>query len=234
MAKESVVKKVGGFVANELLGVDDAKRAINKARKGDIKGAIKSAATGALEAGTTLTGAGIGAKLGAKVGLKAGKEIAESAAKRSAGYAEKRALEAHPTPKLGKQGGEIKSVKTSSDTSAYVYKQGHNPVTKPRVEVTEPKKVVYKSKENTFEQRVGVQKAQEKAREKAGMEARVSSYESSRATSKAPAAGKATGKVAGAVAGTAAVAATKKVETPKGTQKGHAVTSVNRKTGKPN
>jgi hypothetical protein len=219
MAKESVVKKVVKFAANEMLGVDDAKRAVSKARKGDIKGAIKSAATGALELGTTVSGAGLGAKLGAKAGLKAGKAVAESAAKRSASYAEKRTLETHPTPKLGKPGGEIKSVKTSSDTSAYVYKQGHNPVTKPRVEVTEPKKVVYKSKENSFDQRVGVQKAQEKAREKAGIDSRISAYEASRATSKAPAGGKATGKVAGAAAGTAAVAATKRTE--KSTQSGN-------------
>jgi hypothetical protein len=214
MAKESVVKKVVKFAANEMLGVDDAKRAVSKARKGDIKGAIKSAATGALELGTTVSGAGIGAKLGAKAGLKAGEAVAESAAKRSAAYAEKRTLETHPTPKLGKPGGEIKSVRTSSDTSAYVYPKG-----KSRVEVPEPKKVMYKSKENTFEQRVGVQKAQEKAREKAGIDSRVSAYEASRATSKAPAGGKATGKVAGAAAGTAAVAATKRTE--KSTQSGN-------------
>lgn len=227
--KESVVKAAGRFVANELLGVDDAKRAISKARKGDIKGAIKSAATAALEAGTTVTGAGIGAKLGAKAGLKAGEAVAESGAKRAASYAEKRALESHPTPKLGKKGGEIKSVRTSSDTSAYVYPKG-----KSRVEVPEPKRVVYKSKENSFEQRTGVQKAQEKAREKAGMNARISSYEASRATSKSPAGGKAAGKAVGAAAGTAAVASTKKVEKPKGTQANHKVTKVDRKTGKAN
>lgn len=217
--KESAVKAAGRFVANELLGVDDAKRAVSKAAHGDIKGAVKSAATAALEAGTTLTGAGIGAKLGAKAGLKAGEAVAESGAKRAANYAEKRALEAHPTPKMGKAGGEIKTARTSSDTPAYVY-----PKDKPRVEVPEPKKVIYKTKENSFEQRVGVQKAQEKAREKAGMDARISSYEASRATSKAPGAGSMLGKVAGAAAGTAAVASTKQVEKPAGTQAGHHVT----------
>ena len=54
--KDSNLKKVGRFVANEMLGVDDAKRAVNKARKGDFKGALKSAATAAFEAGTTVTG----------------------------------------------------------------------------------------------------------------------------------------------------------------------------------
>jgi len=83
MAKknDSNLKKAGRFIANEMLGVDDAKRAVNKARKGDIKGAIKSAATAALEAGTTLSGAGIGAKAGAKIGLVAGKAAARKEAK---------------------------------------------------------------------------------------------------------------------------------------------------------
>ena len=83
MAKknDSNLKKAGRFIANEMLGVDDAKRAVNKARKGDIKGAIKSAATAALEAGTTFSGAGIGAKAGAKIGLVAGKAAARKEAK---------------------------------------------------------------------------------------------------------------------------------------------------------
>ena len=71
--KESNAKKVGRFVANEMLGIDDAKRALSKARKGDIKGAIKSAATAAFEAGTTVSGAGLAAKAGAKIGATAGK-----------------------------------------------------------------------------------------------------------------------------------------------------------------
>ena len=72
MAKkdDSNLKKAGRFVANELLGVDDAKRAVNKARKGDIKGALKSAAAGALELGTTATAVGKGGMLAAKIGAK--------------------------------------------------------------------------------------------------------------------------------------------------------------------
>ena len=240
MAKESVVKKVGGFVANELLGVDDAKRAINKARSGDIKGAIKSAATGALELGTTVSGAGIGAKLGAKVGLKAGEAVAESAAKRSAVYAEKAALEKAPTPRLGSKGGEITSVRANPKGEAVVRRDLKEP-SKPgdvkmhnedakQVAVSKPKSVTYTKPENTFEQRVGVQKSMEKNREKAGFEARATTYDASRSTSLAPAGGKATGKVVGAVAGTAAVASTKKVETPKGTQASHHVTDSNNHT----
>jgi hypothetical protein len=72
MAKknDSNLKKAGRFVANELLGVDDAKRAVNKARKGDIKGALKSAAAGALELGTTATAVGKGGMIAAKIGAK--------------------------------------------------------------------------------------------------------------------------------------------------------------------
>lgn len=68
--KDSNLKKVGRFVANEMLGVDDAKRAVNKARKGDIKGALKSAATGAFELGTSATAIGKGGVLAAKAGSK--------------------------------------------------------------------------------------------------------------------------------------------------------------------
>lgn len=78
--KESTAKKVGRFVTDELLGVDDAKRAFNKAKKGDIKGAVKSAATGALELGTTATAVGKGGILAAKIGAKTvGKKAVEKA-----------------------------------------------------------------------------------------------------------------------------------------------------------
>jgi hypothetical protein len=72
MAKknDSNLKKAGRFVANELLGVDDARRAVSKARKGDYKGALKSAATGAFELGTTATAVGKGGMLAAKAGSK--------------------------------------------------------------------------------------------------------------------------------------------------------------------
>lgn len=68
--KESTARKVGRFVTDELLGVDDAKRAFNKARKGDIKGALKSAAAGAIELGTSATAIGKGGLLAAKAGSK--------------------------------------------------------------------------------------------------------------------------------------------------------------------
>jgi hypothetical protein len=68
--KDSNAKKVGRFVTDELLGVDDAKRAIKKARKGDFKGALKSAATGAFEVATSATAVGKGGVLAAKAGSK--------------------------------------------------------------------------------------------------------------------------------------------------------------------
>ena len=236
--KESVVKAIGRstgrFVANELLGVDDARRAIAKAKQGDIKGAVKSAATAVAEAGSTALGAGVGAKIGAKVGLKAGEKAAETAAVRAGQTAKETAEKTLPKAQLGKQGGEIKSVRTNPDTSAYVYKQGHNPVTKPRVEVTEPKRVVYRSPENTMKQREGVKAAQEKSRENKIYESAQTSYESSRSSSTLPKEKEIAGKLKGGAGGLLAVAATKQVESPQGTQPNHHTTSVDRKTGKAN
>jgi len=108
--KDSNFKKVGRFVANEMLGVDDAKRAVNKARKGDFKGALKSAATAAFEAGTTATGIGIGAKVGGKIGLTAGKAAARSTSKKvgkevlkSSNKARGSGSMVYPKPAMGKK-----------------------------------------------------------------------------------------------------------------------------------
>jgi hypothetical protein len=108
--KDSNAKKVGRFVANEMLGIDDAKRAFNKARKGDIKGAIKSAATAAFEAGTTVSGAGLAAKAGAKVGLTAGKAAARETSKKvgkevlkSSNKAKGSGSMVYPKPAMGKK-----------------------------------------------------------------------------------------------------------------------------------
>lgn len=91
-------KKVGSFITDELLGVDDIKRAVSKASKGDFAGAAKSAGTALFEAGTTIAagaaaiptgggslaakGAQVAAKQAAKQGVKQiTKETAESVAK---------------------------------------------------------------------------------------------------------------------------------------------------------
>ena len=212
MAKESVVKKVGGFVANELLGVDDAKRAISKARQGDIKGAIKSAATGALELGTTVSGVGVGAKLGAKVGLKAGEKVAESAAKRTAQAVGQKVAEATPAGRYGKAGGEAKSIKVEGSTTT-ASKSGAKSTT------TDAKKIDYTTPKNTENQRAGIQKAGDTKRETKIYNSAADAYEASKETSLAPAVGKITGKATGAVVGTAAVAATK--QTDSSTQTGN-------------
>lgn len=223
MAKESVLKKVGGFVANELLGVDDAKRAINKASEGDIKGAIKSAATGALELGTTVSGAGIGAKLGAKVGLKVGEAVAEAGAKRTAQAVGKKVAESTPAGRYGKAGGEAKTMKVEGETTT-ISKSGAKSTS------TDAKKVEFTTPKKTPAQRQGAQKAQDTKREIKIYNAAADSYEGTKEASLAPKAGKAIGKVAGAVAGTTTVTSTKKVENPKGSQAGHAVTDNNNHT----
>ena len=75
--KDSTIKKVGRFVNNELLGIDDAKRAFKYAKQGQFKKAAKSAAAGAVEVATTLAPVGAGSK----VGKIAGKALARSVAK---------------------------------------------------------------------------------------------------------------------------------------------------------
>jgi len=210
--KELALKAAGRFVANELLGVDDAKRAVRKARKGDIKGALKSAATGALELGTTVAGAGIGAKVGAKVGLKAGQKVAESAAKRAGDSAAKATAEKLKPASFGKAGSVEKTVKANPKNPAVV-KKARNSVDKRisgSVTVSNPKKIKYTTPERTPAQRAGEQAANDKKRMTKINEAEQSASRASLSSSRAPAGGKAVGKVVGAQAGVTAVVATKK------------------------
>ena len=107
MAKknESNAKKVGRFVANELLGVDDAKRAFNKARKGDIKGALKSAAAGAIELGTSATAVGKGGILAAKAGSKMVSKKTVEKASTEVGYrAGRKTAETTPVANVSREG----------------------------------------------------------------------------------------------------------------------------------
>ena len=128
MAKknESTAKKVGRFVTDELLGVDDAKRAISKARKGDIKGALKSAAAGALEVGTTATAVGKGGMLAAKLGAKTVSKKTVEKASTDIGYnAGKKVAEKIKPAKINTEGkkfskkveGEVKVKGKSGSTS---------------------------------------------------------------------------------------------------------------------
>ena len=82
---ENPLKKVGRFITDEMLGVDDFGRVFTKAAEGDVTGALKSAGAGALELGSTIFtgGAGTVVKQGAKAGVKAAakqgaKEVVES------------------------------------------------------------------------------------------------------------------------------------------------------------
>lgn len=115
-------KKAGGFVTNELLGVDDFGRVVSKAKAGDFAGALKSAATGALELGSTVAipltlGGSAGASLGAKAAVKGGavaaskiaaKETAKTAAEKATVKAGSAAVK--PVPRQWSEG----AVKASS------------------------------------------------------------------------------------------------------------------------
>lgn len=125
--KESTAKKVGRFVTDELLGVDDAKRAYSKARKGDIKGALKSAAAGAFELGTTATAFGKGGMLAAKAGSKmVSKKTVEKASTEVGQRAGRRAAETTKVSNVSREGkkfnkkvegkAEIKSTSGSKST----------------------------------------------------------------------------------------------------------------------
>jgi hypothetical protein len=103
--KESTLKKVGRFVTDELLGVDDAKRAVSKARKGDIKGALKSAAAGAIELGTSATAVGKGGILAAKAGSKMiSKKTVEKASKEVGYRAGRKTAERTPVANISREG----------------------------------------------------------------------------------------------------------------------------------
>jgi hypothetical protein len=69
---ENPLKKVGRFITDEMLGVDDFGRVFTKAAEGDVAGALKSAGAGVLELGTTVFtgGSGTAAKVGIKAGVK--------------------------------------------------------------------------------------------------------------------------------------------------------------------
>lgn len=78
--KKSTAQKVGKFVANELLGVDDMRRVVKYVRQGDFKKAAKSAGAAAFEIGTSATAVG---KAPALVAKAATKSVTKTAAKES-------------------------------------------------------------------------------------------------------------------------------------------------------
>lgn len=105
VAGPSNASKVGGFIKNELLGVDDFSRAVKYAKKGNVVGALKSAATGSFELGTTgaavvgsaFTGGATGAALvsgkAAQVAARqAGKQVLNRSVKAAAATGSKKAV----------------------------------------------------------------------------------------------------------------------------------------------
>jgi hypothetical protein len=217
--KDSNAKKVGRFVANEMLGIDDARRAFNKAKKGDIKGAIKSAATAAFEAGTTVSGAGLAARAGAKVGMTAGKASARTTSKKvgkevlkSSNKSKGSGSMVYPKPAMGKKTATAPKrdvvVKTDDKVipvknKGYISKTGEKSIKtntkKPTVRVVE-KEVTRKQADQYTKNSNNLRYGNAKADAARAREAAVK-------TSKKPAAGKAVGAAAGAAAGAPARAA---------------------------
>jgi len=191
--KDSNLKKVGRFVANEMLGVDDAKRVVSKARKGDFKGALKSAATAVFEAGTTATGIGIGAKVGGKIGLTAGKAAARKTSKKVGQKAGQKMAEKLPRPKYPSGESKIKNIKADKvQTTSRSGAKSTTPNAKSTTVVT-PKK--------TETQRLGSYKSQVTRRNNIINKTADSARQASLSTSKKPAVSRELGAGAGAVAG---------------------------------
>lgn len=81
--KDSRLKKAGKFVANELLGIDDVRRAAKYARKGEFKKAAKSAGAAVVEAGSTVFPIAAGAKVGSIAGKETARRVAKESGKKS-------------------------------------------------------------------------------------------------------------------------------------------------------
>lgn len=156
--KDSTVKKVGRFVTNELLGVDDAKRAVSKAKKGDVKGALKSAGAAALELGTTATAVGKGGALAAKLGAKTvSKKTVERTSEKVGDAVGRKVAESMKPSKYPSAQGKKFSIKTEGKATT-TSKSGSKSVT------ADSKKVEGTKKAPTEKQRLGSYNAQETKR----------------------------------------------------------------------
>jgi outer membrane biosynthesis protein TonB len=79
---ENPFKKVGSFIADELLGFDDARNVVAGLKEGDLKKAAKAAGAGVLEIGSTVAAAAAAAPtLGGSVAAKGAQVAAKQAAK---------------------------------------------------------------------------------------------------------------------------------------------------------
>jgi len=158
--KESTAKKVGRFVTNELLGVDDAKRAYKKARKGDIKGALKSAATAAFELGTSATAVGKAPALVTKLASKSVSKTASKGATKIGQKSGQKAAERLPAPKYPSAKGKEFNIKTQGKSTT-TSRSGAKSTAPDSTRVKGTKKPL------TENQRLGSFKAQTKTRDKA-------------------------------------------------------------------
>ena len=170
-----------------------------------VKGAAKDTAKNAVSLVVPEIKAGAAA---AKIGDKVAQKVAES----------------RPAPKLGKAGGEIKTVRTDPKNDVEVRRDVKgDPRTTPgkRVSVDKPLSATYTTRENSMKQRIGVEQTMTKQRN-ADIE--------SAAKAGTEAAGPEVKKVADA--GTKLANAYRGVDTVKGTQKDHYVTDRKNSTRK--
>ena len=216
--KESAVKAAGRFVANEMLGVDDVKNAVKHISKGEFVKAAKSVGAAALEAGTTVTGAGIGAKIGAKVGLKAGEELAKKEASKTAASTFSRYVDKTPEKVINPSSGS-RTIKTKGAEVKVESKAGSTSTT------PSSKSVTINKAGGSEAQLEHIKSMHNKQVANQASKAADSSYEASVSTSSLPSRGEKSGARKGAAIGLTAVAATKRVEAPSGTQANHAVTT---------
>jgi hypothetical protein len=153
-----MANKVGQFIANEMLGVDDIKRAVNKAKKGDVKGALKSAGAAAFEIGTTATAVGKGGALATKVAAKSiSKKAVEDTSTKVGQNVGKRIAETTKPSKYPSAEGKNFSIKTEGKATT-TSKSGS------KTTVVDSKKVEGTKKAPTENQRLGSYQGQEKKR----------------------------------------------------------------------
>lgn len=155
---DNIAKKVGRFVTNEMLGVDDVKRAVSKAKQGDVKGALKSAGAAALEIGTTATAAGKVGSVAAKVAEKTvGKKAVEKTSTEVGQKVGQRIAESTKPSRYPSAEGKKFAIKTEGKATT-TGKSGS------KTTVPDSKKVEGTKKAPTENQRLGSYQGQEKKR----------------------------------------------------------------------
>jgi hypothetical protein len=161
MAKKnkSTAQKIGGFVANEMLGIDDMRRVVKYVRKGDFKKAAKSAGAAAFEIGTSATAVGKAPALAVKA---ASKSVAKTASKEATKIGQKvgqKTAERLPAPKYPSAKGKKFNIKTEGKSTT-TSKSGAKSTSSSSAKVSGTKKAP------TENQRLGSFQGQTKTRTK--------------------------------------------------------------------